>query len=157
MTTDNLTAARITQRLAAAATTRLSATLPHRRNRVALLWAAGCFLVLLAAGAVTNARQARPLPPTAAPPLILVWTPSPAPTPRPLPTATLAPTQEPVVVTVVVEHYIEVQGMPEEQPPEPTAEPWHPPLVYGEVTSWDGTTQDISTCGGPDVVPPACH
>src|SRR5689334_10942722 len=86
-------------------------------------------------------------------------------TPSPRPEPTEAPTSEPQIVYIAAPtaepQVIYVQAAPAQPTPveaaaEPTAEPWHPPLVYGEVRGWNGEVEQF-TCGGPNVVPPACH
>lgn len=51
------------------------------------------------------------------------------------PLADLAPQPTPIIVYITVE------------------QPWHPPLVYNDQAAADAT----APCGGPNVVPPACH
>lgn len=148
-----------TTKLLTVATDRLTATLPHRRNRVAVLAIAVSMALLIVAGAVTNWRApARPA--VAAPQLVIIFqTVTPAATPRPQSTPLPVVIFQTVEVPYTVERYIEVPAPPVDEPPAPTAtvEEWHPPLVYGEVRGWDGEVESFTSCGGPDVAPPLCH
>jgi hypothetical protein len=146
-----------TQRLSAAITAALP---PPGGHRLALASIVVALVVLAIAGAVTQQRQTAAAPPGATAPLVVIWTVTPAPTRVPQPTATPAPEPTPVVIRETV--YIEVQAAPaQEQPPEPAAEEWHPPLVLPGESMADYAYRNAidthTTCGGPDVVPPACH